>query len=54
MEEKLKEKNEEINKLIARTLELMPEEGKDKICELGLELEEKELTNETQAVEERE
>ena len=54
MEEKLKEKNEEINKLIAKTLELMPEEGKAKICELGLEPEEKDLTNETQAVEERE
>jgi len=53
MGEKLREKNEMINELIAKTLEIMPEEGKEKICELGLEVEEKNLTNEAQEQEER-
>lgn len=53
MGEKLKEKDKEINELIEKTLEIMPEDAMNIISELGLELEEKVLTNEPQAVEER-
>lgn len=52
MEEKLKEKDGVINELIAKTLELMPEEGKDVISKLGLEIETS--TKEHQTLDERE
>lgn len=53
MGEKLREKDTRVDEMIENLYKVCPAEAKEIINKLGLENKEKDLTNEAQAVEER-